>query len=631
MGALFTRRPYENQPDTAAVIDVALPQPVNILLPSAGYIVDALRGDAFTLNGTPSLTNSDDAVGVNLSGNDYIKPRLGDFSADFTILAVFRKHTTDTITLYQSSIATNAAIDFMVYDNKIELARSGASSVLSVSDSLLANRVYVVCVTWDNTNGKGAIYLDGNLRVSASIGSQFWNTNDNPAIGTREGNGTYAAAHTQYLFVKWNQALPFDAARGLSANPWQLFTARRFAAQVAGVGGGGGEISSNLFWDASGQLVIAESLPDGGSTVTLADSEALADVAPWMRGLDATDAALWHPAKYYSGGPETTVPIPGGNLMPNADLSFGADYWEVLNNAGGGTNYSGPTRDLSDNAPAGSHSVGVSRSGTTQAASDVFDIVYNKRINVLPSTRYEMSGYMASTNCTPSIFPKFYKLVAGVETAVSSSDIFTTTAAAGGDDLSDWNRAGGFFTTPADAQYVKFCIRGSAASAADPVFWGSKLFVGQAYPGQTELSPWVAGGNSGAFGELEQLTSLHDEYEASVTIPTGTTTIAISSTFTSVISPARARKLLVAFSCESPTTNTYGVYVDFSSGSFSDTKTIYDSASNNISVRLITFSVVLSVPAGYDVDITVDVKIRQEDDGDRNYQQVSLSVLEIPT
>jgi hypothetical protein len=393
----------------------------------------------------------------------------------------------------------------------------------------------------------------------------------------------------------------------------------------------GSAYSTSLFRDASGQLVIAASLPPGGSYVVDPASAGLSDVAPWMRDLDSLESTVWHPANYYAGGPETTVPIPGGNLMPNADLSFGADYWEVLNNAGGGTNYTGPTRDLNDNAPAGSHSVGVSRAGTTQAASDVFDIVYNKRINVLPSTRYEVSAYLAAEDCTPAIFVKFFKLVAGVETAISTSDIFSTAAAAGGDDLSNWNRAGVFVTTPADAQYLKFCVRGSAASAADPLFWAAKLFVGQAYPGQTELSPWVAGGNSGAFGELEQLTSLHDEYAASVTIPTGATTTAISSTFTSVISPARARKLLVAFSCESPTTNTFGVYVDYSSGAFSDTKTIYDSGANNISVRLITFSVVLSVPAGYDADITVDVKIRQEDDGDRNYQQVSLSVLEIPS
>jgi hypothetical protein len=385
-----------------------------------------------------------------------------------------------------------------------------------------------------------------------------------------------------------------------------------------------------LYLDASGQLVIAPSLPAGGSAVTPADSAALADMAPWLRNLDSSGAATWHPANYYNDGAESVWQSPGGNIMPNADLAFGIDYWAIFNVAGGGTNYSAPTLDLDDNAPAGSHSVGVSRTGTTLAASDTLDIIYTKRVSVLPSTRYEVSAYLAATNCAASIALKFYKLVAGVETLISTSEYFAAAAAAGGVDLANWSRAGGFVTMPADCQYLKFIVRGGAATAADPVFWAAKLFVGQAYAGQTELSPWVAGGNSGAFGELEQLSSSHDAYTASITVTKNVLFDIISTTFTSVISPTRARKLLVAFTAETPTTNTNKLYVYYESGTFSDTKIVYDSASN-MSQRFITFTSILSIPAGYDADITVTIQIRQNDDVDNDAAEVRLSVIELPT
>lgn len=55
-----------------------------------------------------------------------------------------------------------------------------------------------------------------------------------------------------------------------------------------------------LYKDASGQLVIAGSLPPGGTVVTAAASSATADVAPWMRSLDSNNSSDWHPARYYA-------------------------------------------------------------------------------------------------------------------------------------------------------------------------------------------------------------------------------------------------------------------------------------------------------------------------------------------
>jgi hypothetical protein len=66
-----------------------------------------------------------------------------------------------------------------------------------------------------------------------------------------------------------------------------------------------------LYKDASGQLVIAASLPPGGSAVAGPASSALGDVSPWLRALDSGGSADWHPANYYNDGGEAAGTISG--------------------------------------------------------------------------------------------------------------------------------------------------------------------------------------------------------------------------------------------------------------------------------------------------------------------------------
>jgi hypothetical protein len=76
-----------------------------------------------------------------------------------------------------------------------------------------------------------------------------------------------------------------------------------------------------LFKDASGQLVIAASLPPGGSAVAGPASSALADVAPWLRALDSNGSSDWHPATYYSDGGEAAGTITGYLTRPAVTLA----------------------------------------------------------------------------------------------------------------------------------------------------------------------------------------------------------------------------------------------------------------------------------------------------------------------
>jgi len=97
-----------------------------------------------------------------------------------------------------------------------------------------------------------------------------------------------------------------------------------------------------LYKDASGQLIIAASLPPGGSNVANPDSVYLADMAPWLRGLDAPDSLAWHPANYHDGAEsgnvdvlsdittETgTLTVGGGSYIKSGQTAFdtGTGFW----------------------------------------------------------------------------------------------------------------------------------------------------------------------------------------------------------------------------------------------------------------------------------------------------------------
>jgi hypothetical protein len=93
-------------------------------------------------------------------------------------------------------------------------------------------------------------------------------------------------------------------------------------------------VSLSLFKDATGQLVLAESLPPGGSYVDAAASTDLADVAAWFRALDAADSPDWHPANYYADDGEATGTISGYLTRQTVTLpadAFGevGDYTEA--------------------------------------------------------------------------------------------------------------------------------------------------------------------------------------------------------------------------------------------------------------------------------------------------------------
>ena len=91
--------------------------------------------------------------------------------------------------------------------------------------------------------------------------------------------------------------------------------------------------------------------------------------------------------------------------------------------------------------------------------------------------------------------------------ALIAENWYGPSTAGGGQNLSSWTRVGGIATAPTNTKYIIVFIRAGAATAADPYFWATKLFLGLTKPGQTQLSPWSASTSSGAFSELNQINT----------------------------------------------------------------------------------------------------------------------------
>lgn len=195
-----------------------------------------------------------------------------------------------------------------------------------------------------------------------------------------------------------------------------------------------------------------------------------------------------------------------GNILPNSDFASGIQNWVVTWIAGGGTNYQ-LTWDLATSywAPAGGHTIGVVRNGTTQAASSWFDITYDKYFPMQAGISFELSAYLAAHRCGVEIRIAYYT---SAQVYISETGWGTSTPPSGGNDLNNWARLGGIATTPANTAYVRIWVRGSGVDAgqSEPYFWATKIFFGLTKPGQTQLSPWSAATSSGAFAELSQIT-----------------------------------------------------------------------------------------------------------------------------
>jgi len=250
-------------------------------------------------------------------------------------------------------------------------------------------------------------------------------------------------------------------------------------------------------------------LTDGAGLGSTADWAGVASRPTTLLALNSTDGSklggIADGATVGADSSNLTVGV-GGNMLPNSALNSGVENWQVSWHQGGSAGASDLTWDLAgvDWQPSGGHSVGISRAGTTGAASGVVDFALKDYIPVIPGGLYEVSGYVAAHRSSSQVQIVFYS--GDVDNWVYVSEYHTSPSTlGGGHDLSSWSRLGGIITIPSACTAVRFGIRTSVATSATPYTWATRLFMGKAGAGQTELSEWSEGGSSGLFSELDQI------------------------------------------------------------------------------------------------------------------------------
>lgn len=128
-----------------------------------------------------------------------------------------------------------------------------------------------------------------------------------------------------------------------------------------------------LYKDASGQLVIASTLPPGGVEVAPAASSDIADVAPWLHDLDSNNSGGWHPGIYFAGISDADkVGYEDKNAMSLGWALIQAEYIHLINN---------------------SNSVGISTVALGQAFQDLADFMTLVLSSTTEITDIDRSAY----------------------------------------------------------------------------------------------------------------------------------------------------------------------------------------------------------------------------------------------
>jgi hypothetical protein len=181
--------------------------------------------------------------------------------------------------------------------------------------------------------------------------------------------------------------------------------------------------------------------------------------------------------------------IVGINLIPNSELAVAQAPWTLGWVQNGGTDIT-VARDIAGDSwrPTGGHNVGLRRFGNALTGAIDLRINDNSRIPVVQSTRYELSGYVASHRCDASITVWFYDAAGDYITETGA----TPARSGGGTNLASWARPYLFVTSPANARTALVGIRVYAVDAGqtDGYAWVTKMHFGEASANQTAPSPW---------------------------------------------------------------------------------------------------------------------------------------------
>lgn len=133
--------------------------------------------------------------------------------------------------------------------------------------------------------------------------------------------------------------------------------------------------------------------------------------------------------------------------------------------------------------------------GKATVGNPQFVDIFSDHIQVLPSSRYELSARLATHRCQAELYALYYDRNGNL---VQASNMGACNQAAGDPrNINTWLKVGGFSTSPSSATSVRFLWRrwltwdGEANSYA----WMLHPYFGRATDGQTTLSDYSPGGD----------------------------------------------------------------------------------------------------------------------------------------
>ena len=189
----------------------------------------------------------------------------------------------------------------------------------------------------------------------------------------------------------------------------------------------------------------------------------------------------------------------GGNIVSNSGPVLGAETVDWTLGYYNTTTATGPTAGGAAERPAGGASIKVTATGA--AVDKIFGLQSLDNFPVMPGVKYEFSAYLAGTNTKLLAMKLIWCDANGNQLSVDGSgNPVYEQAGSGGNaaistNIATWYRSTGI-TTPApdNARQAFIIMRGTCASTSNPTMVASQIFVAQAGPNQTEISPWSPSG-----------------------------------------------------------------------------------------------------------------------------------------
>lgn len=215
-------------------------------------------------------------------------------------------------------------------------------------------------------------------------------------------------------------------------------------------------------------------------------------------------------------GPGSLTVGMGRNLIRNSDCVVGTHGWTAFTNAGGHTILQGSNSSTARlNTGPNTCWFGITTAPANGTASLHF---VTEMTPVVAGNRYEGSAYLVGINTGNSLARIQWLNIDGT-TEIGVSDGNTCAAGATpADELTEFCRSGVVATAPTNTKNARLIVITTHNGATNPVVFHVHNYLGEAYSGQTELTPWGPAGITSIVGGMIEADTITATNIAAATI-----------------------------------------------------------------------------------------------------------------